>query len=562
MRVRHADRGDAVVLLDRGALAPLASAPLQGVTLQVLTFQEAVLREHHDDVALGDQLLVRGLPVVVDDLRPAVVPEPPAQVPQLVPDHAVQDPGVAQDLPVGGDIPQQLAQLLVQLLALQAGQALKAHLQYGLSLELREPELADQPLLGLRRRGRGADELDDLVDDVERLDQALDDMLPRQSLVQAELRPAPHHAPAVVQEQAQNFRYGQFAGASLVECQVDHAERGLELCPPVELAHHQVGIAVPGQVQNDAHSLTVRLVADIRDAVDLLVLDAGDHRLDQVGLVDHEGDLGHHDAGAAALALLRVDAPPDDDASPSRPVGVIDALASQNQPPGREVRTGHALQDVRQPHLFGGFSRLQNPAEDVHDLPQVVGGDVRRHAHRDARAAVDQQVRQHRGQVQGLLERLVEVRAPVHGLLVDIGQHQLARLVEPRLRVAHGRRAVPVDGAEVSLPVHQTVAQAPVLRHADHRVVYGAVPVGVIFTHRLADDAGGLLVRRVVPKPQLRHGVQDAPLHGLQAVADIGQRPPHDDAHGVVQVALLDLVHQGQGDDPAEQRAFLVLFRH
>ena len=60
----------------------------------------------------------------------------------------------------------------------------------------------------------------------------------------------------------------------------------------------------------------------------------------------------------------------------------------------------------------------------------------------------------------------------------------------------------------------------------------------MIFTDHVADDAGRLdvlLVRRV---PLLVHRIQDAAVHGLQAVARIGQRTRHDHAHGVIEVGL------------------------
>ena len=38
------------------------------------------------------------------------------------------------------------------------------------------------------------------------------------------------------------------------------------------------------------------------------------------------------------------------------------------------------------------------------------------------------------------------------------------------------------------------------------------------------------------------HVVEDPPVHRLQAVADVGQGPRHDDRHGVVQEGALHLV--------------------
>ena len=65
------------------------------------------------------------------------------------------------------------------------------------------------------------------------------------------------------------------------------------------------------------------------------------------------------------------------------------------------------------------------------------------------------------------------------------------------LGVAHRRRVVAVDRAEVALPVDQRVAQREVLRHAHERVVDRGVAVRVVLAHHVADDARALHVRPV-----------------------------------------------------------------
>ena len=90
--------------------------------------------------------------------------------------------------------------------------------------------------------------------------------------------------------------------------------------------------------------------------------------------------------------------------------------------------------------------------------------------------------------------------------------------------VTHGRRGVAVDGAEVALPVDEQVAHRERLREADDRVVDRDVAVRVVLTDDVADDARGLLVGAVVVVAELAHRMQHAPMHGLQAVADVGQR--------------------------------------
>ena len=60
--------------------------------------------------------------------------------------------------------------------------------------------------------------------------------------------------------------------------------------------------------------------------------------------------------------------------------------------------------------------------------------------------------------------------------------------------------------------------------------------MGVVLTHDVADDTCGLLGRGVVEDSVFVHGVEDAAVHGLEAVAHIGQGTGHDDRHGVVDI--------------------------
>ena len=151
-------------------------------------------------------------------------------------------------------------------------------------------------------------------------------------------------------------------------------------------------------------------------------------------------------------------------------------LHAEDDPAGGEVR---ALDDVRQ--LVGRDVWVVDELDDrVADLAQVVGRDVGRQADADAGGAVDQQVGQRAGSGFGSFEAVVEVGEEVDRVLVDVGEHLLGDGGQPRFRVAHGRRRVVVDAAEVALAVDQRVAQREVLGQADQRVVDRAVAVGVV----------------------------------------------------------------------------------
>mgnify|MGYP003693863803 CR=1 FL=1 len=116
-------------------------------------------------------------------------------------------------------------------------------------------------------------------------------------------------------------------------------------------------------------------------------------------------------------------------------------------------------------------------------------------------------------------------------------------------RVAHRRRHIAVDRAEIALSVDQQVAHGEALRHAHHRVVDGRVAVRVVLADHVADDAGGLLVGLVPVVAELAHRVQHAPMHRLEAIADVGQCARHDHAHGVIEIRAAHLVFEVDGEN-------------
>ena len=152
------------------------------------------------------------------------------------------------------------------------------------------------------------------------------------------------------------------------------------------------------------------------------------------------------------------------------------------------------------------------------------GGMFGRHPDRDPGGAVDEQVREPRRQRQRLPARLVVVRAEVDGVRVDVAQHLRGDARQPSFGVAHGGRRVVVDRAEVALPVDERVAQRERLRHAHERVVDRRVAVWMVVAHHVADDLRALHVRPPRAEPAVPHRPQHPPVHGLEAVADIGQR--------------------------------------
>ena len=101
--------------------------------------------------------------------------------------------------------------------------------------------------------------------------------------------------------------------------------------------------------------------------------------LDQARLVDHIGDLGDHDLGAAVLGLLNGGAAAQGDLAAAGGVGGTDAAASHDDAGGGEVRAFDMLHQTGQVDV-----RVINIGDAaVNDFAQVVGraaGNARRAA--------------------------------------------------------------------------------------------------------------------------------------------------------------------------------------
>ena len=156
--------------------------------------------------------------------------------------------------------------------------------------------------------------------------------------------------------------------------------------------------------------------------------------------------------------------------------------------------------------------------------------------------AIDQQVREAGRQDLGLLLGVVVIRLELDGVLVEIVEQRVGDAGEPRLGVPVGRRRIAVHRAEIALAVDQRQAHREILRHPHHRVVDRQLAVRVVFADHVADDARRFAVAAVPLVAVHLHRIEDAAVHRLQPVADVGQRARHDHAHRVIEVGALHLL--------------------
>ena len=394
-----------------------------------------------------------------------------------------------------------------------------------------------QILAGVGAAGRSANDLDHVVDVVERDAVAEQDVLALAGLAQLVLRAAAHHVDAVLDEQAQQLQQAQLARLPGDDGQQDHAERFLHLGVLEEVVEDDLRLFVALHFDDDAHAVAVAFVANVGDAFDLLVLDQLGDVLDQARFVDLVGQFGDDDVLAIFAALFDGGFGAHLEGAAAGLVGLLDAFAAVDVAGGRKIRAGNELHDFFQ----GGFGLFDQQDRGFDDFFQVVRRNVGGHADGDAGGAVDEQVGNARGQDDRLFFAFIEIGNEIDGFLFDVREHFFGDFRKARFGVTHGRRRIAVDGAEISLAVDERVAHVEILREADEGVVDGRVAVRMEFAEDFADDLGALAVGLGGGEAQLVHAEEDAAVHGLEAVADVGEGAADDHAHGVIEVRLLHL---------------------
>ena len=231
----------------------------------------------------------------------------------------------------------------------------------------------------------------------------------------------------------------------------------------IEGIEHDLRVGVALAVDDDAHAVAARFVADVRNALDALVAHHVGNGLDELRLIDLIGDLRDDDAAPHVRArahFLDLALGADDDAALTRPVRLADAAPAHDDAARGEIGRGDILHE-----LVDGDLRVVDEGDGAVDrLREVMGRDVGRHAHGDAVRPVDEEIGETRGEHGGLHLVAVEVGEEVHRLLVEVAKHLGSELRKARLGVTHGGSAVAVHRAEVAVSVHEGEVDGEVLR--------------------------------------------------------------------------------------------------
>ena len=161
---------------------------------------------------------------------------------------------LGQDVLEVGDLGLDLGQVVDDALAFQGGQPAQLHVEDRLGLDLVDVEQLDQALAGDVDGLRRADQRDDLVERVERLDQTAQDVGPFVGLAQPVGGAPDDDVELVVDVEPDQLVEPQRAGHAVDDRQHVGAEAGLQLGVLVEVVQHHLGHGVALDLDDDAHA--------------------------------------------------------------------------------------------------------------------------------------------------------------------------------------------------------------------------------------------------------------------------------------------------------------------
>ena len=252
------------------------------------------------------------------------------------------------------------------LLALEGGQSTQLHVEDGVGLDLVDLEQRHQPLAGVVDLGRAPDQRDHLVKGVERLDVAALDVGRPLGLGEAEPGAALDDVDLVVDPVADELVDAERARHAVDQGQHVGAEVGLQLGVLEQVVEDDAGHGVALEYDDQALAGPARgVVAHVRDPRHLAgVGEVGDLHGQVVG-VDHVGQLGDRQAGAALGVLVDLDDRALGDRAAAGAVGLLDAVVADDQRAVGEVGALDPLDQGVLELLAGGVGVLERPERSL-----------------------------------------------------------------------------------------------------------------------------------------------------------------------------------------------------
>ncbi len=176
----------------------------------------------------------------------------------------------------------------------------------------------------------------------------------------------------------------------------------------------------------------------------------------------------------------------------------------------------------------------------IEQFTQIVRRDIGAHTHRNTGGTVHQDMRHTRRQDFRFRQGTVKIGHPVNRTLPQLGQQQIGIAGQARLGVTHGGEGFGIiRRTPVALAVHQRIAIGKWLRHQHHGFITGTVTMGMEFTQYITDGTSRFLEFGTCLEAQIRHGINNTPLHRFEAVTDMRQGAIENNVHRIIEIRLL-----------------------
>ena len=331
---------DKIVLFERNALNTLAATLLGAINLNRNALYVACVSDGNNHILFSDKILnVQVLNVLVRDLCTALVGVAVGNLTELVSNNCQNLFLVGEKILVVGNIKPELGDLVNKILTCQAGKTTQTHLKDCFTLNLIQAKALVHALLCLSIILRAANDVDNLVDVINCGQKAFQNMDALLSLIQVKLSTTAYNINLVINVVTKNLAEGKRTRNTVNQSQVNDAKVGLKLSLLIEIVQNNLWYSITLEVQNNAHTLTVGLIAHVRDAFDFLLVDCLSNLLLEKTLVNLIWNLSNNKALTTALNLLNVDFCADRNRTAASLVSVLDALSAHDDATCWKVRT-------------------------------------------------------------------------------------------------------------------------------------------------------------------------------------------------------------------------------
>ncbi len=133
----------------------------------------------------------------------------------------------------------------------------------------------------------------------------------------------------------------------------------------------------------------------------MLILNVLGDSFDEIGLIDHIGDLGNYYRCFSSFPFLHLCFTAHDQLAAPSLIGFNNAFSPQNNSTRREVRAWHTKQNFSK--IYISRIRVDKILKGIYNFTQIMRRDVRCHTYCYSRATINKQVGEHGRQIEGFL---------------------------------------------------------------------------------------------------------------------------------------------------------------